>query len=64
MQYIEPDNFELAVLIQTQAQAIETSPYLRMTRASQLEYNERRKRIETLRETLGKKNGSKTSGAK
>ena len=54
LEHIGSQEFELAVLIQTQSQALEASPYLKMSRASQLAYNERRKRIAALRELLGK----------
>lgn len=49
--------FDLAVLIAMQSQALEISPYLRMSRASQVKYNERRKQISDLREMLSKMKG-------
>lgn len=52
MKEIASLEFDLAVLMQTQSRALETSPYLKMCRASQLAYNDRRKRIATLREAI------------
>jgi hypothetical protein len=46
--------FELAILTQTQSQALDASPYLLMSAASQHAYNERRKRIIALRQMIGK----------
>lgn len=55
LENISSSEFELAVLIETQSQALAASPYLRMSCAAQLAYNERRKRITALRQSLGKK---------
>ena len=58
MESTESLEFELAILVENQNQALQQSPYLRMERAMQAAYNQRRERIKRLRELLSSQSKS------